>query len=328
MIKYQRIMMEKIYDIAIVGGGPGGIASAVEAVILGMKDIILLEKSDNHSSTIRRFYKDHKRVDKVYKGQHVELEGHIHFTDGTKESTLDLFDAILHKEHINAHFNTEVESVLNDGSKFIIRSTKGDFYAHYAVISIGKMGQPNKPSYHLPLSLRPRIAFNTQDCTSGEKLLVVGGGDSAVEYACALAEDNRVTLNYRKAIFTRINSANQEHLDECIAKDMLKLRLGVDITELSDDSSRPRAHFSDGLAETFDRIIYAIGGIAPIDFLRKCHVELDESGVPIVDSNQQSSVNGLYIAGDIMFRHGGSIVTALNHGFEISRTIHKLLQHK
>ena len=86
--------MKEIYDIAIIGGGPGGIGSAVESVILGIKDVILFEKGENHSTTIRKFYKENKRVDKDYKGQKVELNGNIYFCDGTKESTLDLFDEI------------------------------------------------------------------------------------------------------------------------------------------------------------------------------------------------------------------------------------------
>ena len=98
--------MNKIYNIAIIGGGPGGIASAVESAILGIKEVILFEKGEGHSTTIRKFYKDKKRVDKDYKGQKVELNGNIYFCDGTKESTLDLFDKIIKENGLEVHFNT------------------------------------------------------------------------------------------------------------------------------------------------------------------------------------------------------------------------------
>lgn len=77
--------MDKIYELAIVGAGPAGIATAVESYIQGVKNIILLEKDTSHNSTIRKFYKDNKRVDVDWKGQKVELDGRIYFVDGTKE---------------------------------------------------------------------------------------------------------------------------------------------------------------------------------------------------------------------------------------------------
>lgn len=83
--------MTNIYDIAIIGGGPGGIGTAIEAAVHGIENILLIDKADNHSSTIRKFYKDNKRVDKDWKGQTVDIEGNIPFMDGTKETTLDFF---------------------------------------------------------------------------------------------------------------------------------------------------------------------------------------------------------------------------------------------
>ena len=86
--------MEHMYQLAIIGAGPAGIATAIESYVLGMRDIVLLEKDENHNATIRKFYKDNKRVDKDWKGQKVELDGTIYFMDGTKESTLDFFDQL------------------------------------------------------------------------------------------------------------------------------------------------------------------------------------------------------------------------------------------
>ncbi len=90
------LYMDNIYDIIIIGGGPGGIGVSVEAKILGLEKILLIEKSDNHSQTIRKFYKDQKRVDKDWQGQKVELEGNIEFFDGTKETTIDYFDRAIY----------------------------------------------------------------------------------------------------------------------------------------------------------------------------------------------------------------------------------------
>lgn len=318
--------MKEIYDIAIVGGGPGGIASAVESMILGIKDVILFEKGEGHSTTIRKFYKDKKRVDKDYKGQKVELNGNIYFCDGTKESTLDLFDKIIQENGFEAQFQTEVESIEKEGDIFIIHTAKNTtFKAKFVVISIGKMGQPNKPSYAIPNSIKNRVNFNANSCVDGESILVVGGGNSAVEYACVLSETNPVTLNYRRKEFTRINEANQENLDSCFKSGKIQPKLGIDIESLEEKDNKVQVNFTDGTGAVYERVIYAIGGMAPVDFLRKCGVELDADGVPRIDANHQSSVAGIYVAGDILYKNGGSIAAALNHGFDIVQEIKKRL---
>lgn len=190
--------MQQIYDLVIIGGGPGGIGAAVEAKVLGIKHIMMIEKGDNHSQTIRKFYKDNKRVDKNYKGQEIELRGTIDFRDGTKESTLNYFDSLLDSGEIDSAFNSEVESITKEGDEFHIVTTKAGYRAKNVVVAIGTMGKPNKPDYALPISLKERINFNLDKCSQGEKLLIVGGGNSAVEYAIELSKTNNVTLNYRR----------------------------------------------------------------------------------------------------------------------------------
>ena len=241
--------MNKLYNIAIIGGGPGGIASVVESLILGIKDVILLEKSEGHSTTIRKFYKDKKRVDKDYKGQKIELNGNIYFCDGTKESTLDFFDKVIQENGVEAHFQTEVESVEKEGEHFLIHTTKNTtLKARFVVISIGKMGQPNKPNYPIPNAIKSLVNFNANSCVDGENLLVVGGGNSAVEYACVLSETNPVTLNYRKREFTRINETNKEILAQCFKQGKIQSKLGVDIESLEEaneaGNAKVKVHFN------------------------------------------------------------------------------------
>ena len=98
--------MAEVYDIAIIGGGPGGIGAAVESAALGIENVVVFEKSEQHNATIRQFYKDGKRVDKDYKGQVVDLKGSIAFVDGTKESTLELFDKLIATQRI--HYKTDI----------------------------------------------------------------------------------------------------------------------------------------------------------------------------------------------------------------------------
>lgn len=315
--------MEEILDLAIIGSGPGGIASAVEARIRGVKRIVVFEKGQGHSMTLRKFYKDGKRVDKDYKGKIIELDGNIHFLDGTKESTLDLFDKMIEKHSIDVRFGVEIDRVEKVGDIFEVLTTGGEkFKARFVILSIGKMGKPNKPSYPIPLGINSKVNFDANSVKDGEKLLVVGGGNSAVEYACVLCQTNEVTHNHRGSTFSKLNDTNLELLHQCANEGKLKTRWGVEIIGLEDDGNgNPKVNFADETSEVFDRVVFAIGGSSPVNFLKRCGVELDEQNVPVVNDCHRCNIPGMYIAGDILYRTGGSIGEALNHGFHIADCI-------
>jgi thioredoxin reductase (NADPH) len=313
--------MNDIYDLIIIGGGPGGIGAVVEAKVLGLGKVMLIEKMDNHSHTIRKFYKDKKRVDKDWQGQAVELEGNIEFIDGTKESTLDYFDTLLDDNLIDSIFNCEVYKVEKSDELFAVDTCNGLFYSKNVIVSIGRMGKPNKPSYKIPASLRSQVGYNLDKCSNGEKVLVVGGGDSAVEYACELSDTNEVTLNYRRNDLSRPNPTNQEMIQEYAEDERVRLKLGIDIVGVESKHGELCINFADGTHELYDRAVYAIGGTTPKDFLKACGITLDERGEPIFDENYESESKGLYIAGDIAFASGGSIAIALNHGYRIVKHI-------
>ena len=103
--------------------------------------------------------------------------------------------------------------------------------------------------------------------------------------------------------------------------------MGVDISSIADEGGKILVNFADGTNDKFDRVIYALGGVAPIDFLKKCSIDLDESGVPIVRNIHESSVDNLYIAGDILYKSGGSIAKALNAGFDIVKHVKSLMDN-
>jgi len=310
--------MSDIYDLIIIGGGPGGIGSVVEAKVLGLKRVLLIEKTENHSHTIRKFYKDKKRVDKDWQGQEVKLEGNVNFVDGTKESTLDYFDSLLDDELIDSRFNCEVSKVEKVDDIFTVDTSSGSYQSRNIIVSIGRMGKPNKPSYKIPPSIRTKVNYNLDRCGNGERVLVVGGGDSAIEYACELSETNHVTLNYRRETLGRPNPTNQAMIKDFADRGRVILKLGVDIESVVNEQGEIRINFVDGSHQFYDRAIYAIGGTTPKDFLKACGITLDEKGEPIFDSETYESVTeGLYIAGDIAFASGGSIAIALNHGYRI-----------
>lgn len=309
--------MNNTYDIVIIGGGPGGIGVSVEAKILGIEKVLLVEKSDNHSGTIRKFYKDQKRVDKDWQGQKVELEGNVEFFDGTKETTIDYFEQLLDTHQIEARFNCEVEKVIKNDEVFMINTNCGTVETKNVIIAVGRMGKPNKPSYDIPPSIRQVVNYNLDKCSNAENIMVVGGGDSAVEYACELSSSNSVTLSYRGAGLTRPNPTNVAMFEKFLNENKINAKLGVNIESLENEKGKIKVNFDDASSEIFDRVIYAIGGTTPVDFLKKCSVDLDDSGEPIFDKNYETKTKGMFIAGDIAFKSGGSIAIALNHGYRI-----------
>lgn len=310
----------KIYDIAIIGAGPAGIAAAVEAYAMGVTKIILIEKAGNHSTTIRNFYKDGKRVDKEWQGQKLDSNGTITFLDGTKESTLDFFDELLSSHKIESMFNEEAEKVEKNGDMFDITTTASNYHAKSVILAIGKMGKPNKPTCIITPEAKKRVHYNLDACSQNESVLVVGGGNSAAEYAVDLAEQNDSALSYRKPNFTRLNAINLLNLERLSSHGKIRMLLGTNITSIDAKEDKLKVSFAEIEPEIFDRVVYAIGGSTPVDFLKKCGVQMQD-GEPVLSDEFETTTNGMFISGDIAFKNGGSIVIALDMSYKIVKKI-------
>jgi len=306
-----------MYNLAIIGAGPAGIATAVESYLQGIRDIVLLEKDQNHNATIRKYYKDNKRVDKDWKGQKVELDGRIYFVDGTKESTLDFFDEILNNHSVELQTHVEVQSIVKKDGYFEVFMAGKSITAKYVVVTIGRMGKPNKPTYKIPMGVKKKIGYTLDGCGEGEKILVVGGGDSAIEYAVDLSAKNEVSICYRRETFRRANPTNQRDIANAIMHKEVEPILGININALEDVDGRVKVIFSEVEAQIFDRVIYAIGGTTPSSFLASAGIE-EEDAKPVHDDNYETNIKGLFVAGDITQESGGSIALGLNHGYAIA----------
>lgn len=315
-------------DLVIVGAGPAGISTAVEAREAGIAAdrILILEKGPAHSYAIRKYYPDDKRVDAVYKGIPAISEGKITIADGTKQQTLDFIDETIRRWELNVRYDEGVDYIKKEGEIFELTTPKGAYTAKVVVIAIGILGKPNVPDYKIPRAeLRGRVHFDvTSEKLAGERALVVGGGDSAADYVHFLvARGFKVDLSYRKAELTRMNQINVADIEGMAKAGRLELLMPTDIERLEVAEGRPRVVFKQAsfAPRIYDHVVYALGGTTPAGFLQATGIEM-KGGEPILREGGETSVPGLFLAGDLTAgKKGGSIISAFNSGVAAMRII-------
>lgn len=321
-----------MHDLIIIGAGPGGIALAAEAFASGIdpSQTLILEKGPTHNSAIRQLYPEKKLTTANYKGFAARCEGLLCVGDMTKPETLEFFDKIITDYHVNLEFNAEVYGMRRlDGkgeARFQLESSQGVYESKVLACAIGIFGRPNKPKeYRLPPTLKERLLFDmTSQQIQNEAVLVVGGGDTAAEYVQYLRQqDNRVTLSYRKADFTRLNQQNHDALLAMEQRGEVEILRSSNIKEIEEESGRPRISFAEPeyTSLVFDRVIFALGGTTPTNFLHTLGINFNGDG-PVFDEAGATNVDGLYLIGDLVVgRKGGSIITAFNSAVRAMRSI-------
>jgi thioredoxin reductase (NADPH) len=282
-----------MYDLIIIGAGPGGIALAAEAYASGINQsqILVLEKGATHNSAIRQLYADQKLTTANYEGFDARCEGLLCVSDMTKSETIEFFDKVIADYQIDIQFNAEVFGMQglkqNGEARFQVKSSNGTYESRVLAVAIGIFGRPNKPKeYRLLPSLKEKLLFDmTSHPIQNEDVLVVGGGDTAAEYVQYLhAQVNRVTLSYRQAKFTRLSKPNHDTLFAMEERKEVEILRGSNIKQVEDEARRPRVVFNEPEfpTRTFDRLIYALGGTTATNFLRTLGIAFNDQG-PIFD---------------------------------------------
>ncbi|PIE02056.1 MAG: hypothetical protein CSA81_08715 [Acidobacteria bacterium] len=318
---------ERVYEVVIVGGGPGGISMAAELIEKGLdpEKMVVLESSPKTSWIIRKLYPEQKLVTANYKGASAECVGVMKMRNMTKESALQMLSEAVTDFGIDIHYDHAVLKIEKVDDLFHIQTKDKTLKAKYCVIAIGVFGKPNRPDYSIPRNLREKTSYDiTSSSLENQDVLVVGGGDSASEYVQhLLKKGNRLILSSREKDLSYMNDDNRRITQTLGLSGKITLLAGTDVEGIKAEGSRIRVAFKDDQHDSIlvDRIVYALGGTTPMNFLKISGIEM-EGKQAILNEANESSVPGLYLTGDLAARASfGAIATAFNSSYTAAQDL-------
>ena len=151
---------------------------------------------------------------------------------------------------------------------FTVRSDRGRYDTARVILAIGRRGVPRKLDVEGENRAKVVYALREPEAYQGDRVLIVGGGDSAVEAAMALAEQpgNHVALSYRRDRFGRIKQANRERIERFIDNGDIDVHWSTQVTAIEDD--HVHVNFGAGRVEALpnDQVFVFIGGGTPYPF--------------------------------------------------------------
>jgi thioredoxin reductase/ferredoxin len=261
-------------DLVIVGAGPAGFSASLAAKSHGMK-FVTVEQESLGGCVFQ--YPRAKLV--MTSPAEIPMVGKVKFTHTSKEELLEFWTSVERKTGVGEHmkYRESVSGIDRDGANgFIVRTSKAEYRAHSVLLAIGRRGTPRK--LDVPGETLPKVVYRLIDPDQYRDLrvLVVGGGDSALEAAASIAEAGcaDVTLSYRGDAFTRAKQRNRERIAGLAKLGKLKVFLESNVRRIETDKVILEYRGSD-VALDNDAVIVSAGGILPTDFLRKVGVDVE-----------------------------------------------------
>lgn len=272
IVTQQHSITDDVYDVAIIGAGPAGFAAGLKALEQGLRYIIL-EQNDIGGTVLQ-----YPRA-KIVLTSPVELPiwGKVKLMETKKEALLDLWTSVIAKTGLKVTIGEKVTDIAfeSDGERFTVKTVSSQVYAKYVVLALGRRGTPRKLG--VPGEDRSNVSYRLIDASTYQNVhvMVVGGGDSAIEAAIGLAtqKNNTVSLSYRKGEFTRIKERNRQHLDDFSRRKKLNVLFHSEVTEISEtEIALQTAEGALRLKNDFT-FIFA-GGEMPNEFLKKIGIQM------------------------------------------------------
>jgi thioredoxin reductase (NADPH) len=259
------------YDLVIVGAGPAGISASLTAKKHNLKFLTL--EQDTLGGTVFTFPRQ-KIV--MTSAMDLPLYGKVKLFETSKSALLDLWNDALLKNGITIKENAKVESITSENGHFVIETISGELItAKTVLLSIGRRGTPRKLGVQGEMQEKVAYRLLEPEDISGKDIMVVGGGDSAIESALLLADQNNVTLSYRNETFSRIKPMNSEKINKAIAKGKVNVLFNTNPINISKESvilSTGKA--GEQLTIKNDLVYIFAGGELPVQFLQKAGIHI------------------------------------------------------
>ncbi len=258
-----------VYDVLIVGAGPAGISASLRAIEHKLKYITL--ERDEIGGTVAKYPRQ-----KLVMTSPVEfpMYGKFKKTELSKENLLAFWNTVLNRADFNGRTDEKVEDIKKSADGiFTVVTVNNQYRARAVILALGRTGTPRK------LGVKgeelPKVMYRLieADHYVNKQILVIGGGDSAVEAAMGLAHQvgNKVTLCYRQSAFARIKERNSQRIAECIRKEKLTVLFNTNPIEVTEASVSLEVN---GTRQEIpnDFVWIFAGGTPPNDFLKKIGV--------------------------------------------------------
>ena len=253
------------YDALIVGAGPAGISATLNAKKHGLKTITL--EQDSLGGTVFTFPRS-KIV--MTSAMDLPLFGKVKLSETNKAKLLEVWNNALDKNDLKIQEHTKVQTIDNKGDYFVVSTnTDEQITAKNILLSIGRRGTPRKLNIQGEDMQKVAYRLLEPEDISGQKILIVGGGDSAVESAMLLADQNEVTLSYRKDVFQRIKAKNMERIQQAIEEKKVKTLFNTNLTKIEEHSVTITSNDKEQFELENDRVYIFAGGELPTQFLEK-----------------------------------------------------------
>ena len=258
-------------DVVIIGAGPAGFSASLSALKNKLRFVTI--EQETFGGTVSHYPRG-----KIVMTQPAELAiiGKVRFRETTKEELMAFWEKVVQDTGLQVNCNERMESITPFEGGFDVKTNKASYRTSNILLAIGRRGTPRKLG--VPGEELPKVVYRLVDPEQyrDKHVLVVGGGDSALEAATSIAEEpgTTVTISYRSGAFSRAKEKNRQKVEAAEAAGNLTVLLKSNTKEITKRSVILDQEGKKIEIEN-DAIIVSAGGILPTSMLRDMGIKVD-----------------------------------------------------